>query len=73
MTGPLMALAVGAMIVGFIGIPPALRGVNAIDAIPRAEFSVGERVRLQAAVPGRRSSPPPAPRRLHVSRGASSA
>ena len=39
MTVPLMALAVGAIVAGFIGIPPALGGINAIDAVPRAEFS----------------------------------
>ena len=40
MTGPLMALAIGTMIVGFIGIPPALRGVNAIDEFLAPSFSV---------------------------------
>jgi NADH:ubiquinone oxidoreductase subunit 5 (subunit L)/multisubunit Na+/H+ antiporter MnhA subunit len=31
MTGPLMALAVGAMVAGFIGVPQALGGRNAIE------------------------------------------
>jgi NADH-quinone oxidoreductase subunit L len=40
MTGPLMVLAVGTIAVGFIGIPPALRGVNAIDRFLAPSFSV---------------------------------
>ena len=38
MTFPLMALAVGAIVAGFVGIPAALGGGNAIEQFPRAEL-----------------------------------
>jgi NADH-quinone oxidoreductase subunit L len=40
MTAPLMALAVGAMIAGFIGIPQALGGNNALEQFLAPSFSV---------------------------------
>ena len=40
MTAPLMALAVGAMIAGFIAIPPALGGNNALEQFLAPSFSV---------------------------------
>jgi NADH-quinone oxidoreductase subunit L len=39
MTVPLMALAVGAMVAGFIGIPQALRGTNAIEHFLEPSFT----------------------------------
>jgi len=38
MTGPLMALAVGAMVAGFIGIPQALGGTNAFEHFLEPSF-----------------------------------
>jgi NADH-quinone oxidoreductase subunit L len=39
MTGPLMALAVGAMVAGFVGIPQALGGRNAIEHFLEPSFT----------------------------------
>jgi NADH-quinone oxidoreductase subunit L len=47
MTGPLMALAVGAMVAGFIGIPAALGGTNAIEHFLEPSFTASA-----AASPG---------------------
>jgi NADH-quinone oxidoreductase subunit L len=43
MTGPLLALAVGAIVAGFIGIPPALWGSNAIDHFLEPSFTASHR------------------------------
>ncbi|HAK54324.1 MAG: NADH-quinone oxidoreductase subunit L [Vicinamibacterales bacterium] len=40
MTGPLMALAVGAIVAGFVGIPAALGGGNAIEHFLEPSFTV---------------------------------
>jgi NADH-quinone oxidoreductase subunit L len=40
MTVPLTALAVGAIVAGFIGLPPVLGGVNAIGAFLEPSFAV---------------------------------
>ena len=42
MTGPLMALAVGAVVAGFVGIPAALGGTNAIEHFLEPSFVVHE-------------------------------
>ena len=42
MTGPLMALAVGAIVAGFVGIPAALGGGNAIEHFLEPSFTAGE-------------------------------
>ena len=39
MTWPLMALAVGAVVAGFVGIPPALGGSNAIEHFLEPSFT----------------------------------
>jgi hypothetical protein len=41
MTVPLMALAVGAAVAGFVGIPAALGGGNAIEHFLEPSFTVG--------------------------------
>jgi NADH-quinone oxidoreductase subunit L len=46
MTYPLMALAIGAMVAGFVGIPAALGGNNAIEHFLEPSFTA-EAVRLQ--------------------------
>ena len=46
MTFPLMALAVGAIVAGFVGIPPALGGGNAIEHFLEPSFTA------HAVVPG---------------------
>jgi NADH-quinone oxidoreductase subunit L len=42
MTYPLMALAAGAVIAGFVGIPPALGGGNAIERFLEPSFTAAE-------------------------------
>src|SRR5262249_27486761 len=42
MTWPLMALAVGAMVAGFVGIPAALGGNNAIEHFLEPSFTAQE-------------------------------
>ncbi len=42
MTGPLMALAVGAVVAGFVGVPAALGGSNAIEHFLEPSFVVHE-------------------------------
>jgi NADH-quinone oxidoreductase subunit L len=54
MTFPLMALAVGAIVAGFVGIPPALGGRNAIEHFLEPSFTA-ERVENSAR--GSTSSP----------------
>ena len=70
MTWPLMALAAGAVVAGFVGIPQALGGSNAIEhflepAFDRAAHSGSRRRRergrrtpreARRTCPGRRSS-----------------
>jgi NADH-quinone oxidoreductase subunit L len=58
MTGVLMALAVGAIVAGFIGVPQALGGTNAIDRFLEPSF----------AAPGAAASPA-ARAPIHLSRG----
>jgi NADH-quinone oxidoreductase subunit L len=48
MTYPLMALAVGAMVAGFVGIPAALGGANAIEHFLEPSFTAQE-IRAEAA------------------------
>ena len=55
MTFPLMALAVGAIVAGFVGIPAALGGGNAIETFPRAELH-GASVRPSRTLSAGRSS-----------------
>jgi NADH-quinone oxidoreductase subunit L len=50
MTFPLMALAVGAIVAGFVGIPPALGGGNAIEHFLEPSFTAHELV--PGAAPG---------------------
>ena len=53
MTFPLMALAVGAIVAGFVGIPAALGGGNAIEHFLEPSFTAHELV--AGAAPGVRS------------------
>ncbi|HKF67674.1 MAG TPA: hypothetical protein VKB36_14120, partial [Vicinamibacterales bacterium] len=46
MTFPLMALAVGAIVAGFVGIPAAIGGGNAIEKFLEPSFTASESVRL---------------------------
>jgi NADH-quinone oxidoreductase subunit L len=48
MTVPLWALAVGAIVAGFLGLPAALGGGNAIEHFLEPSFTVSEEVRLKA-------------------------
>src|SRR5439155_6682791 len=51
LTSPLMALAVGAIVAGFVGIPAAIGGGNAIEKFLEPSFTAQEApgsVRLQA-------------------------
>ena len=75
MTFPLMALAVGALVAGFVGIPAALGGGNAIEHFLEPSFTAsssrgsrrsrgGERMPLTREPGGGRST-----RRTHASRG----
>ena len=50
MTGPLMALAVGAIVAGFVGVPAALWGNNAIEQFLEPSFTA-ERTAGTAAEP----------------------
>jgi len=50
MTGPLMALAVGAIVAGFVGVPAALGGNNAIEQFLEPSFTA-ERAAGAAAEP----------------------
>jgi NADH-quinone oxidoreductase subunit L len=47
MTVPLMALAVGAIVAGFVGIPQALGGRNSIEQFLAPSFEASRSVRLQ--------------------------
>jgi len=49
MTFPLMALAVGALVVGFFGVPAALGGTNAIEHFLDPSFTVSSHVEGAAA------------------------
>jgi NADH-quinone oxidoreductase subunit L len=51
MTGPLMALAIGAMVAGFIGIPQALGGTNAFEHFLAPSFTASARVAAPADLP----------------------
>jgi len=44
MTGPLMALAVGAIVAGFVGVPAALWGNNAIEQFLEPSFTAEHRL-----------------------------
>jgi len=46
MTFPLMTLAVGAIVAGFVGIPAAIGGGNAIEKFLEPSFTASESVRL---------------------------
>ena len=46
MTFPLMALAVGAIVAGFVGIPAAIGGGNAIEKFLEPSFTASESVQL---------------------------
>jgi len=50
MTFPLMALAVGAVVAGFVGIPAALGGTNAIEHFLEPSFTAERVVDARAAV-----------------------
>jgi NADH-quinone oxidoreductase subunit L len=56
MTVPLMVLAVGAIVAGFIGVPHVLRGNNAIEAFLEPSFVVESTASHEAPLP---ASPPP--------------
>jgi NADH-quinone oxidoreductase subunit L len=49
MTYPLMALAVGAIVAGFVGIPAALGGGNAIEHFLEPSFTASAGVHVEAA------------------------
>ena len=69
MTLPLMALAVGAIVAGFVGIPAALGGGNAIEHFLEPSFTAqrdAEAVRSRGGGSGRRR--PPRPRSTKPSR-----
>jgi NADH-quinone oxidoreductase subunit L len=55
MTYPLIALAVGAMVAGFVGIPAALGGGNAIEHFLEPSFTAQE-VRTEVGAPATRAS-----------------
>src|SRR5207253_636658 len=55
MTYPLMALAVGAIVAGFVGIPAALGGGNAIEHFLEPSFTAQE-VRTEAGASATRAS-----------------
>jgi NADH-quinone oxidoreductase subunit L len=57
MTVPLMVLAVGAVVAGFVGVPAALGGNNAIESFLHPSF-VAQAVAGQAANDGRDARPP---------------
>jgi NADH-quinone oxidoreductase subunit L len=56
MTGPLMALAIGAMVAGFLGIPQALGGTNAIEHFLEPSFTASAGVAPSRALPSERGS-----------------
>ncbi len=58
MTYPLMALAVGAMVAGFVGIPAALCGTNAIEHFLEPSFTRSRTLRVEAAERRRRAGEP---------------
>jgi len=49
MTGPLMALALGALVAGFVGVPAALFGNNAIEHFLEPSFTASSHVEAGAA------------------------
>src|SRR5207247_10882448 len=49
MTFPLMALAVGALVAGFFGVPAALGGTNAIEHFLEPSFTCSSHVETVAA------------------------
>jgi NADH-quinone oxidoreductase subunit L len=51
MTFPLMALAIGAIVAGFIGIPRALGGSNAIERFLEPSFTVANAAGVQSVAP----------------------
>jgi NADH-quinone oxidoreductase subunit L len=63
MAVPLMILAVGAVLAGYVGVPPALRGSNRIDQFLEPSFTVeapaGESAGGHAATFGEQLSPGP--------------
>ena len=64
MTFPLMALAVGAIVAGFVGIPAALGGGNAIEHFLEPSFTAHERSPVR-----RRASAAAEPPRRRAGRG----
>jgi NADH-quinone oxidoreductase subunit L len=52
MTFPLMALAVGAIFAGFVGIPAALGGGNAIESFLEPSFTASESHVAPGGIPG---------------------
>jgi NADH-quinone oxidoreductase subunit L len=59
MTVPLMALAVGALVAGFVGIPAALGGTNAIEHFLEPSFTASSHA--QAGAPATPSAEPAEP------------
>jgi NADH-quinone oxidoreductase subunit L len=57
MTFPLMALAVGAIVAGFVGVPAALGGSNAIEHFLEPSFVASESADGAAAVGGEAAAP----------------
>jgi NADH-quinone oxidoreductase subunit L len=57
MTVPLMALAVGAIVVGFFGVPAALGGGNAIEHFLEPSFTAHGAATAEGAVPGGEATP----------------
>ncbi len=59
MTMPLMALAVGAVVAGFVGIPAALGGGNAIEHFLEPSFTRRRHAESRAGLAGRPCQPRP--------------
>ncbi len=61
MTVPLMALAVGAIVAGFVGIPHALGGTNEIERFLEPSFIAQPGARTEAGAPAEAAAQPEAP------------
>jgi NADH-quinone oxidoreductase subunit L len=56
MTTPLIALAVGAIVAGFVGVPAALGGNNAIESFLEPSFTASNAVRAEPLAPLQQSA-----------------
>ena len=70
MTFPLMALAVGAIVAGFVGIPAALGGGNAIEHFLEPSFTASSASRRSRPRAERRAQPREPAKAEHEARAA---